>query len=171
MNYFDALAPCPNTPGKLTECSSCLNDGQCGFDRSDFKCKLRAKMTRDQGVFDVSRCKLVEQMQKVGHLYPVASATWTDDHLHVQVFPNNGPSTAGVIPANIKKTWDDMREHVFNGVANPTTQKERDSGRHLKSTWLQTHPGAQPLAGESDASVHLLKYPFVRPVFVLTLAY
>ena len=128
MNYFDALAPSPNTAGKLTECSSCLNDGQCGFDRSDFKCKLRAKVTQGQGVYDVSRCKLIEQMQKVGHIYRMTSATWADDHRYVQVFPNNGPSTAGVIPANIKKTWDDMREHVFNGVANTRRRKRETLG-------------------------------------------
>ena len=92
MNYSDALlAPCPNTPGKLTECSSCLNDKQCMFDRSDFKCKK--KTTTDQGVFDVLRCKLIEQMQKVSDLYPMTSATWTDDHRHMQVFANKKDSS------------------------------------------------------------------------------
>jgi len=78
----------------------------------------------------------------------------------VQVFPNKkNPNAAGLIPADIQAKFNTMRDHVFYGVKNPKTQKEKDSGRHLKSTWLETHPGAQPLL-DSDASVHLLKYPF-----------
>jgi len=76
MNYFDALvAPCPNTPGKSTNCASCLSDKQCGFDRSDFACKVKGKVTKDQGVFDVSRCRLIDQMQDVSDLYCTTSAT------------------------------------------------------------------------------------------------
>jgi len=101
-------------------------------------------------------CPLMNQMQGVSDLYCLTSATRTDDHWHVQLFPASGGTPAGVIPADVKTEFDRLSSHIFNGEpGNPS------SGRHIRSAWLATHAGAAPTA--QNPITNILVFP-VRPL-------
>jgi len=98
----------------------------------------------------------MNQMQGVSDLYCITSATRTDDHCHVQLFPATGGNPAGVIPTAVRDVFNHMSNHIFDGEpGNP------NSGRHIKSAWLATHSGAMP--DKENLITHILVYP-VRPM-------